>query len=497
MLSLIFSLFFLILNALFVLVEFAIVRARVTKFEELAQKGSKAAKISLEITSNINSYLAAIQLGITVSSIGIGWLAQPLITGLINSLFSSFPFIKIYSYIISMGFSFFIVTFLHITLGEQVPKYIAITMAEKITMFFAFPLKIYYQIVYYPMLLINKTSEFIVKLFGIDKNKDEKYLSEDEIRLILSQSEEVGRITLRRLMMFEHLFDFGKTYVKEIMVPVDNIVYLNSDCSYDEFIRTLNQSKFSRYPIKKDGKFIGFIHIKDVFLNCVKEKFYILTNLRELKRIKENMLVENVLKIFQENNIHIALVENNNGDVVGFLSIEDIIEDIVGEIRDEFEKRPQYRLDTILDKNSSILSLKNVDRFGVIEELLSKAFENKTFLNKEDVVNKVIKREKSFSTAIGHEFAIPHARIDGLKKPVLIVGKSDNGVYFPSPDNKPVKVIFLILSPYYDPSIQLNILAKLSKLISNVTLRKKIIKAKNIDKIEEILTIFEDNIPIN
>ncbi|MEF3279973.1 MAG: CNNM domain-containing protein [Elusimicrobiota bacterium] len=496
------AIFFLFLNFLFVLIEFAIVKVRNTKLEELAQKGSIPAKISLEIVSNINSYLASIQLGVTIASIGLGWIAQPLIADFLNSFFCnlSFKTIKIYSYTISIGIAFIIVTTIHIILGEQVPKYIAISFSEKIATFFAIPLKIFYKITYYPMFFINHSSEFIIRLIGIKKEKDEVYHSEDEIRLILSKSEELGKISLGRLMMFEHLFDFGKTTVKEIMVPKEKIVSIDINASFSEFVDVVCKYKFSRYPVKSGEVYAGFIHIKDILNDTIwneKKDFKISNFIREIKSISYKMLLEKALRYFQENNSHIALVEDENKQVVGFLSVEDIIEDLTGEIRDEFEKRPQYRLDKILDKESSIMELNSGDRFSAIEEMIEKLFEKTQILNKNDIRDKILKRERSFSTAIGHQFAIPHARIEGLKKPVLIIGRHKDGIYFPSPDNKPVKIIFMILTPYNDPSIQLNILSKISKLVLNLTLRKKIFKAQSIEKIEEIFTIFEDNIPID
>ena len=495
---------FLVLNAIFVLVEFAIVRVRPTKLEEIAQKGSIPAKISLEIVSNVKSYLAAIQLGVTIASIGLGWKAQPFVSNILNSLIRNInnEYIIYYSYTISIFVSFIIVTSLHMIVGEQVPKYIAISLSEKITLLFAIPLKIFYKIMYYPMLIINKTSEFIVNIIGVKKfNTEDDTQSEDEIKIILSRSEEIGKITLSRLMMFEHIFDFGKTTVKEITTPIDKVVYIDINCSYEKFIDILKNYKFSRYPVKNGDKFEGFIHVKDVFLKFQNyNSFDVRKIIREIKVIQENILAERALRFFQENNIQIALVSNEKNKIIGILTIEDVIEEITGEIRDEFEKRPIYRLDMILDENSSIMNLKSQERFSAISELLDRVFLNKTILsyaNINDIKDKIIKREKSFPTSIGHQIAIPHARIDGMRKPILIIGKSEKGIEFNSPDLKPVKFIFLILTPFSDSSAQLNILSKISKLISNVTLRNKLFKAKTITKVKEILTIFEDSIPLD
>ncbi|MCX7905733.1 MAG: CNNM domain-containing protein [Elusimicrobiales bacterium] len=495
--------FFLSLNAIFVLVEFAVVSVRRTRIEELAQNEKNiVARISLEILNNINAYLASIQLGITASSIGLGWVAQPYVSSLINSLIPDINLLtlRVSSYSISIIISFFIVTFAHIILGEQVPKYIAISLSEKIVLIFAIPLKIFYRITYYPMLIINNVSEFFISLIGLKEMKNEASHSEDEIRLILSKSEEIGKISLQRLMMFDHLFDFGKTKVKEVMVPVDKIVFLNSNITFDDFFNIVKTKKFSRYPIKDaNGEFIGYIHIKDIlFDDCffISQNFSIKKFIRPLYKVNENEFIENVLRLIQENHQPILIVENENGEITGLLTLEDIIEDLTGEIRDEFETRQTFRLDEVFSVEGSVIGLKARDRFSAIEELIDKISTFIPYISKSEISERVIKREKMLSTAIGHQIALPHARIYGLDKPIVSVGISEEGIDFLSPDAKPVKVIFLILTPYHEPSCQLDILSKISKLILNTTLRKKLLKAKTPLKIKEIFTIFEDSVPV-
>lgn len=496
-------LFFLGLNAIFVLAEFSIVSVRKTRIEELAQNEKNIiAKITLEILNNLNSYLASIQLGITASSIGLGWVAQPYVSRLINFLIPDISVLSlnISSYSISLAISFFVVTFMHIVLGEQVPKYIAISASEKVSLLFALPLKIFYNLTYYPMLIINKISEFFVSLIGFKNIKNETLHSEDEIRLILSKSEEIGKISLQRLMMFEHLFDFGKTTVKEVMVPKEKVVYLNKNIKLDEFLKIVSEKKFSRYPvIDEKGVFIGYIHIKDIIFNmpfCDDSQFSISKYIRNFRIVRENDLIERVLRVIQENHQPMLMVENEKGEISGLITIEDILEDLTGEIRDEFETKLPLRLDDVFCVEGSVMNLKSIDRFSAISEIIESMYQAGVISFKNDIEDKIIKREKSLSTAIGHQIAVPHARIDGLKKTILSIGISKEGIDFLSPDMKPVKLIFLILTPYHDPSAQLNILSKISKLASNVTLRKKLFKANSLYEIKEIFTIFEDSVPV-
>ncbi|MGC9070682.1 MAG: CNNM domain-containing protein [Elusimicrobiales bacterium] len=498
------ALFFLLTNAVFVLIEFAIVRVRKTRIEEFAQNENNIfARTSLDIINNINSYLASIQLGITASSIGLGWIAQPYVAFVISRAIPDFSifYLKISSYSISLLISFFTVTFFHIVFGEQVPKYIAISSAEKITLVFSIPLKMFYKATYYPMLLINKTSEFFSS-FLVSKISDDTSHSEDEIKLILSKSEEFGRISLHRLMMFEHLFDFGKTSVKEVMVPVDRIVALKKSISFDDFLDTIRKFKFSRYPvIDENSNYLGYVHVKDVIINlpisrCV-ERFNLLDYIRPIVRVGEKEMIERVLRIVQETNQPILLVENDKKEITGIITVEDIIEDITGEIRDEFEKKSAVRLDEIFCVEGSVVDIKSSDRFSAINEMIDKLYSSGFIALREEISKRIIKREKELSTAIGHQIAVPHARIEGLKSAIISVGISKNGIDFLAPDLKPVKVIFLILSPYHEPSLQLAILSKISRLAMNITLRKKLFKVSDAYKIKEILSVFEDSIPVD
>lgn len=497
---------FLLMNAVFVLVEFAIVKVRFTRIEELAQKGNINAKISLEILKNINSYLASIQLGITMASLGLGWIGEPAFAKLMEPLFREMdiPFIKAYSYSISFGFAFAIISALHIIAGEQVPKYIAISTSEKIALFFAIPLKIFYKLTYYPMLLINGSANAIVKLFKLKNNEHDTSHSEDELRIILGQTEELGKISLGRLMMFEHLFDFGKTTVQEVMTTQKNIISISIGTEVPGILSVIKEKKHSRYPVTDNtGKYIGFIHIKDLIINlsnCLDlNKIDLKPSLREIKTVEHNITLEKALKIFQENRIQIALVKKKGAshkeEIAGLLTLEDIIEELTGEIRDEFETLPDFRLNDILLKESSLMDLKSIDRYGAIQEMINKLFETNMLIDKDVLVQKIIEREKVFSTALGHQVAFPHARIENLKRPILIIGKSSKGVNFPSPDNVPVKIIFMILTPFNDPTIQLKILAKLSKVVSNLTLRKRLFSAKNIETICNVFSTFENKIP--
>ncbi|MBI4656304.1 MAG: DUF21 domain-containing protein [Elusimicrobia bacterium] len=516
------ALIFLLLNAFFVLAEFAIVKVRFTRLEELSSKGNQIAKIAKNAVQHLDGYLSAIQLGITAASLGLGWIGEPALAKLIHPFFEYFslPLSKTITYSISFGLAFIIITALHVIIGEQVPKYMAIMTPEKTTLLCAVPLNIFYRLAYYPMLFINTSANFILKLFRIKPSESELLHSEEELRMILGQSQEHGRISLGRLMMFENLFDFGRTKVKEIMTPKNSIVYLSADKPWIENLSIIKEKKLSRYPLARASPedIFGFIHFKDISLSFLDlelkrenpavgiasgtwgaggavpdiEKLQ-----REIHSISEDISAERALRELQEKRIQIALVKNSRGEITGLLTMEDLLEELAGEIRDEFEKAPPILLSRILVKEALELNLDATGatgRFETIKYLAARLHASYPMFDKEAAVNAIIKRETNFSTALGHQTAFPHARLESLNKPLLSIGKSQHGIYFPSPDNQPVKLIFIILTPYNEPTFQLNILSQLSGLISNLTLRKKLLSAKNPEQLSEIIRAFENKV---
>ncbi|MBI4803523.1 MAG: DUF21 domain-containing protein [Elusimicrobia bacterium] len=497
------ALVFLLMNAFFVLAEFALVKVRFTRLEELAAKGNPAAQTAKEAVQHMDGYLAAIQLGITMASLGLGWIGEPALARIMEPLWRGMgiEFFHAVSYSVSFATAFLIITAMHVILGEQVPKYMAILTPEKTILWLALPLKIFYRSTYYPMLLINNSSNFILRLFRVKAGESELLHSEEELRMILGQSQEHGRLSLGRLMMFENLFDFGKTYVKEIMTPKSAIACILPARPWAENLAVIREKKYSRYPLAHTGPddIFGFVHFKDLaldFLNCsAKYESPDLAGLkREIHSISEDVTVEKALREFQERRIHLALTRAQKGAVTGLLTLEDIVEELTGELRDEFEQPPRLTLSRLLVKEGCALDLKETSRFEAIREVLENLHTAAPSFDKEEAFKAIIKRENNFSTALGHQTAFPHARLQDLSRPLVAAGKSREGIFFPSPDNQRVKIMFLILTPFNEPTIQLNILAQLSGLISNLTLRKRLFSAKTPENLIDIIRTFENKV---
>ncbi|MCX5790840.1 MAG: CNNM domain-containing protein [Elusimicrobia bacterium] len=503
LLDLLIALVLIALNAAFVLVEFSLVKVRFTRLEELAAKGNAAAKLAKKQVQHIDAYLSSIQLGITMASLGLGWIGEPALAKLIEPLFPllGFPITQALAYTISFAIAFALITALHVILGEQAPKYLAILMPEKVALISAIPLELFYRITYLPMLFINKSANFFLGLLRLKPSESETLHSDEELRMILGQSQEHGKLSLGRLMMFEHLFDFGKTKVKEVMTPRGAITFIDPAAPWEETLKRIKEKRFSRYPLlQADGRITAYIHLKDLAyssaltaadgkpgpdLNAAK---------RPLAEIQEEISVERALRDFQEKRIQLALARGAKGEVTGLLTMEDIIEELTGEIRDEFDQPPKLLLSSLLVPHACSLDIREAGRFEAIEEVLNRLHSASPSFDREEALKAIVKRETNFSTALGHQTAFPHARLASLSKPLLAIGKSREGIYFPSPDSQPVKIIFLILTPFNEPTLQLNILSQLSGLISNVTLRKRLFSAKTPGNLMDIIHTFENKV---
>lgn len=494
------ALFFLLLNAFFVLSEFAVVKVRFTRLEELAAKGMIRAKIAKEAVKDLEAYLSTAQLGITIASIGLGWVGEPALAHIIVPTLGSLGITPTpaATHTASVAIAFTVITGFHVVIGELVPKNMAIRMPEKSTLWIAAPFKFFHTVFFLPMWILNESANLILRLLRIKANPEETIHSDEELRMILGQSQEHGKISLGRLMMFEHLFDFGKTKIKEVMTPRGAISYITVGDPAEKVLTLIKQKKFSRYPlIARDGTSVGYVHIKDLH-DTLLSPAGIMPDLLQIKRplaeISEDFSVERALRDFQEKRIQLALAKNPKGETTGMLTMEDIVEELTGEIRDEFEQPPKMLLSGLLQKEACLLDLKETGRFEAIGEVLNALYASSPSFDKAAALKAITKRETNFSTALGHQTAFPHARLASLSKPLLAVGKSREGIYFPSPDNQPVRLIFLILTPFNEPTLQLNILSQLSGLISNLTLRKRLFTAKSFENLQDILNAFENKV---
>lgn len=370
------ALFLVLLNGFFVIAEFSLVKVRKTRLEELAQQGNKRAEMSLAVLSSFDTYLGATQLGITLASLALGWLGEPAIASLIEpALLAAFPQAEWLVVPLSIAVGFTIITFLHIVIGELVPKSMAIQKAEKLALFCTWPLYLFHKIGYPIIVLFNRTARAILALLDIKQvNEVELAHSEEELRMILSASQRGGVLDQMESELIDNVFDFADRLAREIMVPRQDMICLYLEDSFEENIKVVRDTNHTRYPLCQGDKdnVVGMIHIRDLmdFDICKSLDFDLRLVMREILVVPESMSVAKLLQLMRRRRIHQAVVADEYGGTAGLVALEDVLEEIVGEIEDEhdeiaapeIQRMPDgsYQFDgrVLLDEVAELLAIK-------------------------------------------------------------------------------------------------------------------------------------------
>jgi CBS domain containing-hemolysin-like protein len=337
------TLLFVLLNALFVAAEFAFVKVRSTQLEVLANKGSYLANIAKKITEKLDAYLSATQVGITLASLGLGWIGEQVVSKIILENFSFLSISGITLHSISSIVAFLFITFMHITFGEQIPKMMSIHYAVNAALLLAVPLNVFY-LLFKPFIwIVNGFSNFVLNALKIKNLNDEAH-SEEEIKAILTESEESGSIQPSEYELIQNVFEFDDRVVKQIMLPIDRVSAFDINWSKDEILKKILEDGFSRMPVYSGNisNIIGIIHTKDFLKFVIENKLNIQkSDIQKLMRtpflVPENAKINKVLKELQKRHTEIAIVIDEFGSTSGIITMEDIIEELVGDIQDEHD----------------------------------------------------------------------------------------------------------------------------------------------------------------
>lgn len=479
-------------NALFVLVEFAIVRVRTSRIEMLVRTEKPGALHVQEVLSRLDVYLAAIQLGLTITALTLGAIGEPALTHWFKGHFERFPILPPPRILhgISFALALLILAFSHTVFGELVPRLVGIQKAEIVSLWSAYPLRLFSLAFRIPIAFMSFCSVAILRLFGMKSIADsESAVTEEEMRILLGETHEKGTFPLERLLLLENLFDFGSAKASEAMIPLEKAAMLSLNVPWTENLETIRARRYSRYPLRDETLgIVGMLHVKDFLFKSEDGRVPDLRALRrEIALVSESDSLEKLLKYFPDKGIHMALVHNAAGAAVGLLTLEDIIEELIGEVHDEFDLPQAWSLMDVVVAPALAVGLAAADRQSAIAQLLAKLKAAFPELNEPEILKAILDREMKFSSAVGHGVAVPHARLPNISRPMVAVGRFSKPVPFPSPDSAPVKLVFLILTPASSPIIQLKVLARIASLATNENLRRKLLRAKTAESMLEIL----------
>ncbi|MGO0061304.1 hemolysin family protein [Brevibacillus fluminis] len=334
--------FLVILNGFFVAAEFALVKVRHTRLAQLVNEGNSRAVYAQKVTQKLDGYLSACQVGITLASLGLGWVGEPAIAHMIvEPLLGNFHLPDYIISTISFGVAFAVITFLHIVLGELAPKSLAIQKAEGTSLWVAMPLIAFYKLFYPAIWFLNGTANRLLKLIGLEPvSEHEAAHTEEEIRLLVNQSHESGHIDQTEKTLVDNVFEFSETVAREIMIPRIDMICLFATDSFKENLDTIKSCRHSRFPVAAEDKdnIVGFVHASDFYLAALSKKEVLIENLlRPVLTVPESMEISQVLRKLQKHRSQIAIVIDEYGGTAGMVTMEDILEEIVGDIQDEFD----------------------------------------------------------------------------------------------------------------------------------------------------------------
>lgn len=474
------------LNAFFVLAEFAAVKIRSSRIDALVSEGHPRGKLLHHIHTRLDEYLSVCQVGITFASIGLGFVGEPSIAALIHKATGwSSPT----SHKIAVALAYVLVSFLHICLGELVPKSLAIRRGEASALWTAVPLKVFHGIFYVPLVILNGSANLILKLFGVAPAKEDDH-SEEELRIILAKSQTAGLMSFRRLLLLENIFDLAEVKVRDAMRLRDAVKVLRAGAAWEENLKIVRDSKLSRFPLVDEANLpIGVVHVKDLFYTGGEAP-----DLRKLARpyvtAFEDAPLEALLGELQKSRVHLAVVKSMEGKWTGVITLEDILEEITGTIEDEFETEPQIHLSDALTPGRVVVDVEGDSLEEAIGQAFGRVEQGDLPLPKEKIVPAVLDRERAMSTYLGNGLAVPHARLEGLEKPAILFARSTSGIPVKGREDK-AHLLFILLTPAGQPRTQVRLLARVAAIVGSEYVGERLRKADSRSAVVEAVRAAE------
>jgi CBS domain containing-hemolysin-like protein len=365
--DIIITLLLVLLNGFFVAAEFAIVKVRASQIQLLAQT-SMSARIANNVVNHLDGYLAATQLGITLASLGLGWIGEPVVGKMVMGAMNMMGYAPNpeLAHKISLPLAFFVITVLHIVFGELAPKTLAIRFPTSTTLWVAAPLQVFYFLFRPFIWLLNGLANVILRLIGIMPVPHSEIHSEEELKMIISESADGGAIRASERELIQNVFDFDDTLVKQIITPRPQIIGMENTMLLKDAVDMMIKEGFSRFPVYSDSldHIIGYIHTKDVLLASQKnENGTIEPYIRTMPFVHSNKKVIQLLRQFQREHVQIAAVTNEFGSIVGIVTLEDIMEELVGDIQDEHDTELPI-VEQLTDKKWRVLAQSPLDEIN-------------------------------------------------------------------------------------------------------------------------------------
>ena len=421
----------LLVNGFFVSAEFAIVRARRAKIEQLTKDGNVDAKLALKALEDMNFFIAAVQVGVTIASIGIGWFGSPTIEKMMDPILSNLPSSYVYlTHTITAVVAFLVVTFLHVVIGEQVPKCIALQYPEKISLYVAKPMDIFMTISKQFVWVLNVACNAILRLFRIPVSTARVVHTIEDLDLMVNTSYDEGVLNETEKDMIHNVFKFSDLTAREVMIPRTDMVCVPIGMSIEELNKVATENQYTRYPVY-DGDIdhiTGLIHVKDLYSLSIKDEVCPIEKIqRKVLLVPETITMDNLVREFKKNKSQMAVVVDEFGGTSGIITLEDVLEEIFGDVQDEFDEETEFDIKEIKPNHYLANGMMRLDELANYFDLPDDKLEDDDVDTIAGLVVKELGRLAQLDDVVKyHEFTFTVKEVDGARITKLLVVRDES-----------------------------------------------------------------------
>lgn len=421
----------LLVNGFFVSAEFAIVRARRAKIEQLTKDGNVDAKLALKALEDMNFFIAAVQVGVTIASIGIGWFGSPTIEKMMDPILSNLPSSYVYlTHTITAVVAFLVVTFLHVVIGEQVPKCIALQYPEKISLYVAKPMDIFMTISKPFVWVLNVACNAILRLFRIPVSTARVVHTIEDLDLMVNTSYDEGVLNETEKDMIHNVFKFSDLTAREVMIPRTDMVCVPIGMSIKELNKVATENQYTRYPVY-DGDIdhiTGLIHVKDLYSLSIKDEVCPIEKIqRKVLLVPETITMDNLVREFKKNKSQMAVVVDEFGGTSGIITLEDVLEEIFGDVQDEFDEETEFDIKEIKPNHYLANGMMRLDELANYFDLPDDKLEDDDVDTIAGLVVKELGRLAQLDDVVKyHEFTFTVKEVDGARITKLLVVRDES-----------------------------------------------------------------------
>lgn len=421
-----------------------------------------------KIIDHLDEYLSVCQVGITLTSIGLGFVGEPAFAALFYPLFEGLGhWSHTVTEAVSVGAGFLLVSYLHIVIGELIPKTVAIRITEKAVFWIALPITWFRWLFLGPIWFLNSTVNLILKPFRLAAPSSHTMVTDSEFRAILDQSESVGMMSFRRLLYMENVLDLGTLTVRNAMQVKAKVQVLREGMNWEAVHAVVGRFRYSRYPLVSSGSHepLGVLHVKDLYAAYVRspDACDLVALVRPGLSANEHDPLENLLGQMQRTGNHVALVRDLGGRWTGMVTLEDVLEEVVGTIEEEYPVEAPVTISEFLKPSHVFLDVDGETLEAVLKSTLAKVPLADLPADRSVILTRILERERQAPSALSHNLAIPHGRVEGLARPLVLVARPREPLSVPG-RSEPTKFLFILVTPAESPRIHQVLLSHVAGL---------------------------------